>query len=48
MIHNKIKIYLEIPPKIGKKMGIHFYKNILSEINLPLLAVQSKMTLIEA
>ena len=23
-------------PKIGKKVGIHFYENILSEINLPL------------
>ena len=31
-----IKIYLEIPPKNGKKVGIHFYENILSEINLPL------------
>ena len=29
-----MKIYLEILPKIGKKVGIHFYKNILSEINL--------------
>ena len=26
MIHTTIKIYLEIPPKIGKKAGIHFYK----------------------
>ena len=25
--------------KIGKKVGIHFYKNILSEINLPLSKV---------
>ena len=28
-------MYLEIPPKIGKKVGIHFYKNIPSETNLP-------------
>ena len=25
-----------MPPKIGKKVGIHFYENILSEMNLPL------------
>ena len=30
------KIYSEIPPKIGKKGGIHFYENILSEMNLPI------------
>ena len=30
-----IKFYLEIPPKIGKKVGVQFYENILSEINLP-------------
>ena len=29
-------MYLKIPPKIGKKVDIHFYENILSEINLPL------------
>ena len=28
---------LEIPKKIGKKVGIHFYENILSEKNLPLI-----------
>ena len=32
-----IEFYLEIPPKIGKKVGIHFYENILSEMNLPLI-----------
>ena len=37
MFHTTIKIYLEIPPKIGKKVGIHFYENILSEVDLPLL-----------
>ena len=31
-----MKIYLEIPQKIDNKVGIHFYENILSEINLPL------------
>jgi len=31
---------LEIPPKIGKNVGIHFYRNILSEINLPLAPFQ--------
>ena len=31
-----MKVYLEIPQKIGKKVGIHFYENILSEIDLPL------------
>ena len=36
IIHTIIKISLEMPPKIGKKVGFHFYKNILSEINLPL------------
>ena len=36
MIHTAIKISLEIPPKIGKKVDIHLYENILSEINLPL------------
>ena len=25
-----------MPPKIGKKVGIHFYENVLSEIDLPL------------
>ena len=35
-IHSKMKIYLEIPPKNGIKVGIHFYENIPSEINLPL------------
>ena len=30
-------MYLEIPPKTGKKVGIHFYENILSQINLPLI-----------
>ena len=25
-----------MPPKIGKKVGIYLYKNVLSEINLPL------------
>ena len=34
IIHTTIEIYLEIAPKIGKKVGIHFYKNILSQINL--------------
>ena len=37
MIHTSIEIYLEIPPKIGKKVSIHFYENILSEVNLPLM-----------
>ena len=36
MIHPRIKIYLEISPKIGKKVGIHFYEDILFEIDLPL------------
>ena len=36
LIHTTIKIYLEIPPEIGKKVGIHFYENIPSEIDLPL------------
>ena len=36
MIHTTIEIYLEILQEIGKKVGIHFYENILSEINLPL------------
>ena len=36
IIHTTIKIYLEISPKTGKKLGIHFYENILSEMNLPL------------
>ena len=36
MIHTTIKIYLEIPPKIGTKVVIYFYENILSEIDLPL------------
>ena len=31
-----MEIYLEIPQKIGKKVGTQFYENILSEINLPL------------
>ena len=26
-----------MPKKIGKKVGIHFYENVLSEIDLPLL-----------
>ena len=30
-------MYLEIPSKIGKKVGFHFYENILSETNLPLV-----------
>ena len=30
-----------MPQKIGKKVGIHFYENILSEINLPLKHVQN-------
>ena len=25
-----------MPQKVGKKVGIHFYKNVPSEINLPL------------
>ena len=29
-------MYIECPPEIGKKVGIHFYRNILSEINLAL------------
>ena len=35
--HCNVKVYLEITQKIGKKVGIHFWENILSEINLPLL-----------
>ena len=31
-----MKIYLEIPPKIGQKVGIPFYETILSDMNLPL------------
>ena len=31
------KNLLKYFPKIGKKVGIHFYENILSEINLPLI-----------
>ena len=42
-IHSKMKIYLEIPPKNGIKVGIHFYENIPSEINLPL-----KLTFMES
>ena len=26
-----------MPQKVGKKVGIHFYENVLSEINLPLM-----------
>ena len=26
-----------MPQKVGKKVGIHCYENVLSEINLPLL-----------
>ena len=29
-------IYLEMPQKVGKEVGIHFYENVLSEINLSL------------
>ena len=36
MIHTRMNIYLEMPPKNGKKVGIHFYENVLSEMNLPL------------
>ena len=25
-----------MPPKVGKKVGIQFYENVLSKINLPL------------
>ena len=25
-----------MPQKVGKKVGIHFYENVLSEIKLPL------------
>ena len=32
-----MNICSEMPQEIGKKVGIHFCKNILSEINLPLL-----------
>ena len=35
-IHTRMNIYLEMPPKIGKKVGIHFYENTPFEINLPL------------
>ena len=31
-----MKSYLEIPPKVGKNVGIHFYENTPSEIKLPL------------
>ena len=36
MIYATIEIYLEIPPEIGKKVGIYFYENTPSEIDLPL------------
>ena len=25
-----------MPQKVGKKVGIHYYENVLSEMNLPL------------
>jgi len=31
-----MNIHLEMLKKIGKKVGIHFYENVLSEKNLPL------------
>ena len=37
IIHTRINIYSEMPQKTGKKVGIHFYENVLSEINLPLM-----------
>ena len=36
MISSSIEIYLEMPKKIVTKVDIHFYENVLSEINLPL------------
>ena len=32
----KLLIYLEMPQKVDKKVGIHFYENVLAEMNLPL------------
>ena len=37
MIHTTIKNYLETSPKIGKRVGIHFYENVVSEMKLLLL-----------
>ena len=37
--------YLEMPQKDGKKVGVHFYKNILSEMNLPLTGTGVQLTL---
>ena len=31
-------MFRNAPPKIGKKVGIHFYENVLSEKNLPLIS----------
>ena len=35
-VYMHLNIYLEMPQKVGKKVGIHFYENVLSEMNLPL------------
>ena len=40
-----MNFYLEMPQKVGKKVGIHFYKNVLSEIlNLPLSSYLSSFS----
>ena len=33
-----------MPQKVGKKVGIHFYDNVLSEINLPLIQIWFRNT----
>ena len=44
IINTRINIHLEMPQKAGKKVGIHFYENVLAEMNLPLLVLYKDFT----